>query len=274
MLKHYKPTTQARRKMSVTDYSVLTRQKPEKSLLCSQKSMAGRDKTGQISVRHQGGGEKRKYRILIELTARIGQKAKIEQIEYDPFRTSFIALVKFPDGTKSYLLAWEGIKVSDEVEAADKTEIKPGNRLRLCNIPNGIIIHNVEIRPEQGGKMIRSAGASAAIVAKEGPWVHLKLSSGEVRKINKNSFASIGQVSNVTHSAQRIGKAGRKRHMGIRPSVRGKAMHPDAHPHGGGEGVNPIGLKFPKTPWGKHARGVRTRKKRKYSNKMIIKRRT
>jgi len=272
MIKILKPTTHGRRKMSVTDYSILTRVKSEKSLLRSQKSRAGRDKTGQISVRHQGGGEKRQYRIISDLRAKIGQKAKVIQLEYDPFHTSFNALVEFKD-EKLYILAWEGIKVGDEIICEEKTEIKPGNRMKLTNIPNGMAIFDVEIKPGQGGKLIRSAGTTATIVAKEGKFVHLKLPSGEIRRINRNSFASIGQASNITHSAQRIGKAGRKRHMGIRPTVRGRAMHPDAHPHGGGEGVNPIGLKYPKTPWGKHALGVRTRKKNKYSAKMIIKRR-
>ena len=257
----------------MTDFSVLSRKKPEKSLVTSFKRGSGRDKTGQISVRHQGGGEKRKYRFLTPLDIKLDQKAKVTQIEYDPYRTSFIVLVKFADNALAYTLAWEGAKLGDEIVAAENAEIKPGNRLRLKNIPNGIGIFNIELKPGQGGKMIRSAGTTASIVAKEGKWVHLKMSSGEVRKVPKECFASIGQVSNITHSAQTIGKAGRKRHMGIRPTVRGKAMHPDAHPHGGGEGVNPIGLKYPKTPWGKHARGVRTRKKVKYSDKMIVKRR-
>jgi len=272
MLRIYKPTTQARRKMSVVDYSELSRRKPESSLIVSLKRAAGRDKTGQISTRHKGGGEKRHYR-LISSNLRINQKALVMQIEYDPYRSSFIALIQFPDKTKAYILAWQGIKLGDEIIAAEKAEIKPGNRMKLVNIPNGIGIFDIEIIPSQGGKMIRSAGTSATIVAKENDWVHLKMPSGEIRKVNKNCFANIGQVSNIAHSSQRIGKAGRKRHMGIRPTVRGKAMHPDAHPHGGGEGVNPIGLKYPKTPWGKHALGVRTRKKTKYSNKMIVKRR-
>jgi large subunit ribosomal protein L2 len=245
--------------------------KPEKTLIKSWKSRAGRDKTGQISVRHQGGGHKRKLRLVLSLKP--NTKAEVLKIEYDPFRTALISLVKI-DKVKAYILAWEGIKPGQKIEAGEKTEIDKGNRLKLANIPNGIAIFDVEIKPGQGGKLVRSAGASASIVAKEGDWIHLKMPSGEIRKINKNCFASIGQVSNVTHSSEIIGKAGRQRHMGIRPTVRGKAMHPDAHPHGGGEGVNPIGLKFPKTPWGKHARGVRTRKKNKYSAKMIIQRRS
>ncbi len=259
--------------MTYTDYSVLTAKKPKKSLVRVLKRSVGRDNTGQISVRHKGGGEKRKYRLLSSLDKKLTQKATVEQLEYDPNRSSFIVLVKFDDGTKAYLLAWDGVKVGDEAVADEKTEIQAGNRLKLSRIPNGMSIYDIEIQPGQGGKLVKSAGSAAAIVAKEGKWVHLKMPSGEIRLINKEGFASIGRVSNVTHSAQRIGKAGRKRHMGIRPSVRGKAMHPAAHPHGGGEGVNPIGLKYPKTPWGKHALGVRTRNKKKYSSKMIIRRR-
>lgn len=251
----------------------MTKKRPEKSLTFPLNRTPGRDKTGQISVRHKGGGEKRKYRIVTSLESKLDVKAKVEQIEYDPNRSAFITLVKFQDKTPAYILAWEDAKPSDEVEASEKTEIRPGNRMKLKNIPNGIGIYDVEMQPGQGGKLIRSAGSSATIVAKEGNFVHLKMPSGEIRKINKESFASIGQVSNVGHSSERIGKAGRKRHMGVRPTVRGKAMHPAAHPHGGGEGVNPIGLKYPKTPWGKHALGVRTRKKKKYSDKMIVQRR-
>lgn len=272
MLKQYKPTTSGRRKMTVTDYSVLTTKKPEKSLTFTLNKSSGRDRTGQVSVRHQGGGAKRKYRILVSLDKKPNTPAKVETVEYDPNRSAFISLVRFKDNVKAYILAWEGVKVKDEVVAGG-TEIQKGNRLILAKIPNGIGIYDIELQPGQGGKLVRSAGNSATIVAKEGKWVHIKLPSGEVRRVNKNCFASIGQVSNITHSAQRIGKAGRKRHMGIRPTVRGKAMHPAAHPHGGGEGVNPIGLKYPKTPWGKHALGVRTRKKNKYSHKLILRRR-
>lgn len=272
-LKFFKPTTQSRRNMSVTDFSVLTKKKPEKTLLAVLKKNAGRDKTGQISVRHQGGGAKRKYRILTSLDKKVGEKAKVVALEYDPNRTSFIALVIFEDGTKAYILAWEGIKVGDEIEANEKTEVRLGNRMRLKNIPTGISIYDIEIQPGQGGKLIRSAGTQTTILAKEGDLVQIKMPSGEIRQVNINNFASIGQVSNITHSAQCIGKAGRKRWMGVRPSVRGKAMSPNAHPHGGGEGVNSIGLKYPKTPWGKHALGVRTRKKNKYSDRLIVKRR-
>ena len=261
------------RKMTVTDFRVLTKRKPEKTLITKNNRSFGRDESGQISTRHKGAGEKRKFRLINSLNNYIGQRATVEHIEYDPNRSSFIVLVKLSSGEKAYLLAWEGAKQGDIVEAKDKTEIKSGNRMRLMNIPNGIAIFDVELQPGQGGKLIKSAGSQAMITAKEGNWVHLKMPSGEVRRVNKNCFASIGQASNPSHSLVRVGKAGRKRHMGIRPTVRGKAMHPGAHPHGGGEGVNPIGLKYPKTPWGKHALGVRTRKKNKYSAKMIIKRR-
>ncbi|MBM2820788.1 MAG: ribosomal protein [Candidatus Berkelbacteria bacterium] len=273
MLKYLKPTTQSRRKMSVVDYSQLSRRTSEKKLTTSLRRSAGRDNTGQISVRHQGGGAKRKIRLMTSLEKELNVKATVEHIEYDPNRSAFIALVNLSNKTKGYILAWEQIKVGDIVQASEKTEIQPGNRMPLINIPNGIGIYDIEMKPFQGGKLARSAGMSASIVAKEGNWIHIKMPSGEVRKILKECFASIGQVSNISHSLERIGKAGRKRHMGIRPSVRGKAMNPNSHPHGGGEGVNPIGLKYSKTPWGKHARGVRTRKKNKYSNKMIIERR-
>jgi large subunit ribosomal protein L2 len=273
MIKIYKPTTQARRKMSVTDYSVLSRRHPEKSLSFRIKKRAGRDDSGKISVRHQGGGSIKKYRVISSLDKRLGQKAVVREIEYDPNRTAFIALVEFEDKSKMYILAWEGIKLKSEIVSGDKVEIKPGNRLKLANIPNGLGIFDIELKPGQGGILARSAGSSASIMAKENQWVQIKLPSNEVRRVNKNCLASIGQVSNITHSSVRIGKAGRQRHKGIRPTVRGKVMSPAAHPHGGGEGVNPIGLKYPKTPWGKHARGTRTRKKNKYSQKMIIKRR-
>lgn len=273
MIKIFKPTTSGRRKMTGTDYSVLTAKKPQKSLTRVLKKSAGRDRTGQISVRHRGGGAKRKYRLLTSLDQKLGLVAKVETIEYNPSISAFIVLVKFSDSTKGYLLAWEGVRVGDEVVSQEKAEIQKGNRMKLINVPNGVGIYDIELQPGQGGKLVRSAGTMTDIVAKDNKWVHLKLPSGEVRKVLSQCFASIGQVSNVTHSAQRIGKAGRVRHMGIRPTVRGKAMHPAAHPHGGGEGVNPIGLKYPKTPWGKHALGVRTRKKNKYSRNLIIQRR-
>ena len=272
-IKVYKPTTQSRRKMSVTDYSVLTKKEPERSLTVKLDRSVGRDNTGQISVRHKGGGNKRKYRIMSALDQKFGEKATVMALEYDPNRSSFIVLVEYGDKTKAYILAWEKAVVGEVVEANDKTEIKPGNRMRLENIPTGIAIFDIEIHPGQGGKMVKSAGNQSVILSKEGAYVQIKMPSGEIRKVNKLCFASIGQVSNATHSMVRIGKAGRNRHKGIRPSVRGKAMNPNSHPHGGGEGQNSIGLKYPKTPWGKHALGVRTRKKNKYSNKLIVRRR-
>jgi len=259
--------------MTTVDYSLLTAKKPQKKLTKILKKHSGRDKTGQISVRHQGGREKRQYRAIFSLEKKLDIKAQVETLEYDPNRNAFICLVKFQDNLKAYLLAWDGAKKGDEIIGAEKVEIRKGNRTRLKQIPSGVAIFDVEIQPFQGGRLVRAAGSQATIVAKETKWAHLKLPSGEMRKININAFASIGQVSNISHSAVRLGKAGRVRHMGIRPSVRGKAMHPAAHPHGGGEGVNPIGLKYPKTPWGKHALGVRTRKKHKYSDSLILRRR-
>lgn len=273
MIKKVKPTTSGRRGMSFTDYSLLTKKKPEKKLVRILKKNSGRDITGQISVRHQGGGSKKKYRIISSLSDRFEKKAKVESLEYDPNRTAFIVLVVFEDGVKAYILAWEGAKVGDEIISSDKTEIKAGNRMRLKNIPAGTGIFDIEIHPGQGGKLIKSAGNQGFIVAKDSPHVHLKMPSSEVRKINENCFASIGQVSNITNSFVKIGKAGRNRWKGIRPSVRGKVMDPSSHPHGGGEGVNPIGLTYPKTPWGKIAIGGKTRKNKKYSDKMIVRRR-
>lgn len=272
-LKFYRPTTQSRRKMSVTDYSVLTAKKPQKPLSKILKRSSGRDNLGHISVRHQGGGSKRKYRQMISLSEKLDQTAKVLTVEYDPNRSAFITLVEFEDKTKSYILAWEKIKVGDKVLAAAKAEAKLGNRMQLKNIPTGSLIFDLEIHPGQGGKLARSAGNSAVLLSRDAGYAQIKMPSGEIRKISEKCFASIGQTSNISHGAVRIGKAGRNRWRGIRPSVRGKSMHPAAHPHGGGEGVNPIGLKYPKTPWGKHARGVRTRNKKKYSNIFIVKRR-
>lgn len=273
MIKKVNPTTSGRRGMSFTDYSFLTGKKPEKSLTKILKKNSGRDISGQISVRHQGGRAKRMYRLISSLDKNLGKQAEIISVEYDPNRTAFIALVLYEDKSKAYVLAWEGIKVGDKIKASDKTEITLGNRMRVKNIPAGTGIFDIEIHPGQGGKLIKSAGGQGFIAAKDSPHIHLKMPSGEIRKINENSFATIGQVSNVTNSFIKIGKAGRNRWKGIRPSVRGKVMDPSSHPHGGGEGVNPIGLKYPKTPWGKIAIGGKTRKKKKYSDKMIIKRR-
>jgi len=259
--------------MSVTDFSGLTKKKSERSLTKVLKRSAGRDYTGQISVRHKGGGAKRRYREISHLNEKIGVKAVVSSLEYDPYRSAFICLITFEDGTKRYILAWDGAAEGNEIIANEKAEVIFGNRMMLKNIPTGNQIHDIEIHMNQGGKLVKSAGNSAVILAKDAGWCQIKMPSGEIRKINEKCFASIGQVSNTTHSAQTIGKAGRKRHMGVRPSVRGKAMNPNSHPHGGGEGQNSIGLKYPKTPWGKHAIGVRTRKKNKYSAQFIVKRR-
>lgn len=272
-IKELKPTSPGRRFTKVIDTSILTKKKPQKSLLRPLKKKAGRDKTGQISIRHRGGGAKRLYRLVDFKQTRYDLPAKIVAIEYDPNRRAFIALIEYPDKTKSYILAPQGLKVGDEIISSEKTEIKVGNRMKLKNIPTGMPIYNIELSPGKGGQIVRGAGNSATIIAKEGKYAHLRLPSGEIRKVLLESAASIGQVSNPLVSSIKIGKAGRVRWKGIRPTVRGKAMHPAAHPHGGGEGVSPIGLKYPKTAWGKPAIGVRTRKKKKYSDKLIIKRR-
>lgn len=277
-IKIQKPTTSGQRGVMYEDFSILDKKQPEKSLVTVLKKHSGRDKTGRISVRHQGGGEKRKFRIIGNLQKKIDIPAEVKFIEYDPNRSAFIALILHEDGTKQYILAPNNIKKGDKVIGSDKTDIKVGNRMRLKNIPTGIQIYDIELIPGRGkGQIVRSAGSSAAVLAaaegsgKRSKYVQIKLPSGEIRLIHEECFASIGQVSNASHSLVKIGKAGRKRHMGIRPSVRGKVMSPRSHPHGGGEGVNPVGLKYPKTPWGKPALGYKTRR-RKYSNKFIVKR--
>lgn len=272
-IKTYRPTTPARRFVTRVEYKkILTKKEPEKSLVFGISEKAGRSK-GRISVRHQGAGAKRLYRIVDFKQDKLDIPAKVISIEYDPNRTAFLSLLHYTDGEKRYILAPVGIKVGDEIlTSKNKIENKAGNRMPLSFIPVGTPIHNIEILPGKGGEIVRSAGASATITAFENNFVHIKLPSGEVRKVPKNSLASIGVVSNPEHNKIKIGKAGRTRWLGIRPTVRGKAMHPGAHPHGGGEGRSPVGLKYPKTPWGKHAKGVKTRR-RKYSNKFIIKRR-
>lgn len=268
-IRKVRPTTSARRKMSYVDYSSLTRKKPTKSLTVPLKKHSGRDKLGHISIRHRGGGAKRLYRLVNFKQQKIDIPAVVESIEYDPNRTAFIALIKYEDGQKSYILSPKDLKVGDHIITSQKGDIKIGNRLLLRNIPTGISIYNIEIKPGEGGQLIRSAGSSASILAKEGKYAHLRMPSGEIRKIHQDCFATIGIVSNESHSAIHFGKAGRVRHLGIRPTVRGKVMSPAAHPHGGGEGVNPIGMKHPKTPWGKPTIGYRTRR-HKYSDKFII----
>lgn len=271
-MKQYKPTTPGRRQMTSIDYRLLTKKKPEKRLLQPLLRRAGRSKSGRITVWHKGGGHKRKYRLVDFKRDKFDIPAKVAAIEYDPNRTCFIALLVYLDGEKRYILAPEGLKVGDEIISGKKTPIKIGNRLQLKYIPVGALVHDIELMPNKGGQIIRSAGTSAQVLANEAGYSHLKLPSGEIRMVRDNCRATIGQVSNPEHRTVVIGKAGRKRWLGIRPTVRGTAMNPVDHPHGGGEGRAPIGLrKGPKTPWGKPARGVKTRKKKKWSDKFIIK---
>lgn len=272
-LKIPRPNTAGRRKISFENSSVLTKEEPEKSLLVSIKKHAGRDRRGRISVRHRGGGAKRLYRKISDLGEELDQKAKVLALEYDPNRSAHIGLVEFEDKTKAYILAPQGLKVGDTLIAQEKAPLKIGNRLQLRHIPVGTEIYDIELYPQARTRLARSAGAFGQLFAREEKdYVQIKLPSGEIRKVLGKCFASIGRVSNPEHQLVRIGQAGRKRHLGRRPTVRGKAMHPAAHPHGGGEGVSPIGLKHPKTPWGKIARGKRTRRNPR-TDKFIVKRR-
>ncbi|MEX0594515.1 MAG: 50S ribosomal protein L2, partial [Patescibacteria group bacterium] len=263
MPRSIKPTTPAVRHMTYGDFETLTKKRPEKSLTFRLKKHGGRDNTGQISVRHQGGGAKRLFRIIDFKFLPFEGAAKVTAVEYDPNRSAFIALIEMPDSTKRYILAQDGIKIGDLVTSGKTKKFTVGSRLKLADIPVGYEVYNVELNPGQGGKMIRTAGSSATITAKDGKYVFLKLASSEIRKVLVECMASIGKVSNPTHNRIRIARAGRSRHMGIRPTVRGKAMNPNSHPHGGGEGVNPIGMKHPKTPWGKPALGYRTRRNKR-----------
>lgn len=251
---------------------IFTKKEPEKRLLLVLKEHAGRSSSGRISVRHQGGGVKRFYRIVDFGQEKINLPGKVAAIEYDPYRTSFIILVEYKDGEKRYVLAPRGIKVGDEIICSDSAELKSGNRTKLKNIPIGTEVFNIEIEPGRGGKLIRGAGAAAKVIAQEPPFVHLEMPSGESRKVSQECFATLGVVSNEKHTFEILGKAGRTRKKGIRPRVRGTAMIPVAHPHGGGNGKTSIGLRYPKTPWGKPARGVRTRV-RFWTDKFILKRR-
>jgi large subunit ribosomal protein L2 len=275
-VKLYKPTTPGRRFSSVTDFSVLNKtQKTPKSLILSKANSAGRNNTGKITVRHRGGGAGKKVRIVD--FSRLDRKdipGTVQTLEYDPTRTSFISLIAYNDGVKRFILAPQGLKVGDKVMFSETAEIHPGNRLSIASIPVGSIIHDVELIPGQGGKLARSAGNSVLLQNTEGGYAFLKLPSGEIRKVRETCNATIGQISNSDWMNVRIGKAGRKRHMGWRPQVRGKVMNPVDHPHGGGEARNSIGMKYPKTPWGKHAMGVKTRDKKKATSKLIVKRRT
>ena len=268
----YKPTSAARRFMSVLTFEEITKKTPEKSLTEYLKKNAGRNKQGKITVRHQGGGNKRKYRIIDFKRDKLDVPAKVAAIEYDPNRTAFIALLHYADGEKRYILAPLDLKVGDTVVAGENADIKPGNALPLRNIPVGTLIHNLEIKPGKGGQIVRSAGAYAQLMGKEDKYAQVRLPSGEFRRIPMNAMATIGTVGNTDHSNVRVGKAGRKRHMGVRPTVRGVVMNPCDHPHGGGEGKSPVGMPAPVTPWGKPALGLKTRKHKKYSNRLIVKR--
>lgn len=272
-IKQYKPTTPARRNMSVLTFDELTKCDPEKSLVVTLKKHSGRNSYGRITVRHRGGGAKIKYRLVDFKRNKDGIQAKVSTIEYDPNRTANIALLTYADGEKRYILAPEGLKVGDVVVSGSDADIKVGNALPLKNIPVGSTIHNIELQPGKGGQLVRSAGNSAQLMAKEGSYAQVKLPSGEVRLVRVECKATIGVVGNVNHELVVIGKAGRKRHMGFRPTVRGSVMNPCDHPHGGGEGKTPIGRPSPVTPWGKPALGYKTRKTKKYSDKNIIKKR-
>ena len=268
----YKPTSPARRFMSVLTFEEVTKKTPEKSLLTDLRHKAGRNNQGKITVRHQGGGARRKYRIIDFKRNKDGIPATVKAIEYDPNRTCFIALLYYADGEKAYILAPLGLKVGDTVMSGAEADIKPGNCLPIANIPLGTLIHNIEIKVGKGGQMVRSAGTAAQVMAKEGDFAQIRLPSGEVRKVSMKARATVGQVGNTDHSNVRIGKAGRSRHLGIRPTVRGVVMNPCDHPHGGGEGRSPVGMPAPMSPWGKKTQGVKTRKHRKYSDKMIVSR--
>ena len=272
-IKVYKPTSNSRRNMSVTDYSELSKVAPERSLLEPLKNKSGRNNYGRITVRHRGGANRRKYRVIDFKRSKFDVPAEVVSLEYDPNRSAHIALIKYEDGVKSYILAPAGLKVGDKVMAGPDADIKPGNALPLVNIPTGTVIHNVELYPGRGGHLARAAGNAAQLMAKEGEYALLRLPSGELRKVPANCMATVGQVGNLDHENVKIGNAGRKRHMGWRPTVRGSVMNPNDHPHGGGEGKSPIGRPGPVTPWGKPALGYKTRNKKKASNKMIVRRR-
>ena len=272
-MKKYKPTSPSRRQLTVVDYSTLSKTGPLKSLTKRLKSRAGRNSQGKITVRHQGGGSKRLYRELDFKQNKIGVSARVLGIEHDPYRTAFIALILYSDGEKSYILAPQGLKVDDNILTGPEVPLAPANRTPLNKIPVGTFVYNVEILPGSGGQIARSAGSSVQILANEDGYTHLKMPSGETRKVPWNGYASIGQVSNPEHNLEVIGKAGRSRWLGIRPTVRGSAMNPRDHPYGGGEGRTQRGTRRPKTKWGKITGGHKTRKKKKWSNKMMLKRR-
>ena len=272
-IKTYKPTTNGRRNMSVVDYSGLSKVKPERSLLAKKSKTAGRNSYGRITVRHHGGGNRQKYRIIDFKRNKTGMSATVLTLEYDPNRSAFIALVQYEDGEKRYIIAPVGVKIGDVIESGETADIRPGNALPLSAIPVGTYIHNVELHPGKGAQLARSAGVMAQLMAKEGNVAMIRLPSSEMRYVPMNCMATIGQVGNIDHANEKIGKAGRKRHMGWRPQVRGSVMNPCDHPHGGGEGKSPIGRPGPVTPWGKPALGYKTRAKHNRSDKFIVKRR-
>ena len=270
-IKKFRPTTPSRRNMTMSDFAEITTDKPLKSLLVSTKRSGGRNNQGKITVRHRGGGAKQAYRLIDFKRTKDGIPAKVSTIEYDPNRSAYIALVVYADGEKRYIIAPVGLKVGDVIVSGVDADIKVGNTLPISNIPLGSTIHNIELQVGKGAQLVRSAGSSAQLMAKEGEYAQVRLPSGEVRYIRLNCRATIGTVSNVTHDIVNIGKAGRKRHLGFRPTVRGSVMNPNDHPHGGGEGKAPVGHASPMTPWGKPALGYKTRKTKKYSDKFIVK---
>ena len=272
-IKKFNPTSPARRFMTVSTFEEITKAEPEKSLLEPLKKNSGRNSYGRITVRHRGGGNKRKYRVIDFKRNKDGMNANVIAIEYDPNRSANIALIEYEDGVKSYIIAPYTLKVGDVVRSGSDADIKPGNALMIADIPVGTLIHNIELAPNKGGQLVRSAGNCAQLMAKEGKFAQVRLPSGEVRMIRIDCRATIGQVSNFDHENISIGKAGRKRHMGWRPTVRGVVMNPCDHPHGGGEGKSPVGMPSPVTPWGKPTLGYKTRNKKKQSNKFIVKRR-
>ena len=272
-MKHFNAYTPSRRNMTVSDFSEITKKTPEKSLLTTKKEKAGRNSYGRITVRHQGGGNRQKYRIIDFKRRKDNMEATVIGIEYDPNRSANIALIQYEDGEKAYILAPQGLTDGDKVVSGENVDIKAGNAMPIDSIPVGTLIHNIELNPGQGGKLVRTAGQSAQLMAKEGKYATLRLPSGEMRKVLAKCRATVGVIGNSDHENVKIGKAGRKRHMGWRPEVRGSVMNPVDHPHGGGEGKAPVGHAGPMTPWGKPALGYKTRNKKKSTNKFIVKRR-
>ncbi|MEE0866334.1 MAG: 50S ribosomal protein L2 [Clostridia bacterium] len=272
-MKHFKAYTPSRRNMTVSDFAEITKKTPEKSLLAKKRKNAGRNSYGRITVGHQGGGNRQKYRLVDFKRNKDNMEAVVIGIEYDPNRSANIALIEYKDGEKAYILAPQGLKDGDKVISGEAVDIKPGNAMPINSIPVGTLIHNIELNPGQGGKLVKAAGQSAQLMAKEGKYAHVRLPSGEMRLILSRCRATVGVIGNSDHENVKIGKAGRKRHMGVRPTVRGSVMNPVDHPHGGGEGRAPVGHAGPMTPWGKPALGYKTRNKKKLSNKFIVKRR-